>query len=80
MRQQFCLHLRNHGLPALATVIVAIIMGWSASTAIRMIKEVYGQIGISARRKAIDQFESFMAAQRAQKGAQRQDSQNETVQ
>jgi hypothetical protein len=43
--------------------VVAEVMGWSASTAIRMIKEVYGHINLATRRRAIEQVEEFIAAQ-----------------
>jgi phosphosulfolactate synthase (CoM biosynthesis protein A) len=41
--------------------VVAEIMGWSASTAIRMIKEVYGHINLATR--AIAQREQYMESQ-----------------
>jgi integrase len=44
--------------------VVAEIMGWSASTAIRMIKEVYGHIGLNAKRQAIDQMEALEVVSR----------------
>jgi integrase len=89
---------RFHDLRHLATTrlleagvshpIVAEIMGWSASTAIRMIKEVYGHIGLAARRQAIDQVERYMLSQvapggdttGAQKGAQSENHESEQVQ
>jgi hypothetical protein len=40
--------------------IVAEIMGWSTSTAIRMIKEVYGHISVDTRQRAIEQCERYM--------------------
>jgi integrase len=69
--------------------VVAEIMGWSASTAIRMIKEVYGHIGLGARRRAIEQLEKYMTNQvdlseggtrGAQKGAQLENHESEHVQ
>ena len=39
-------------------------MGWSASTAIRMIKEVYGHVGLAARRRAMEQLEQFTSPQK----------------
>ncbi len=40
--------------------IVAEIMGWSASTAIRMIRDVYGHVSLTARSQAIQQTEAYM--------------------
>ena len=37
--------------------VVAEIMGWSSSTAIRMIKDVYGHIGLSAKQRAMELVE-----------------------
>jgi len=45
--------------------VVAEIMGWSTSTAIRMIKEVYGHISLDAKKRAIEQRETFMQAETA---------------
>lgn len=64
--------------------VVAEIMGWSTSTAIRMIKEVYGHISLATRQRAIEQVETFMEAQalagRAQNPTQSQDEENVTIQ
>lgn len=43
--------------------VVAEIAGWSTSTAIRMIKEVYGHIGLATRQRAIAQRDQFMIEQ-----------------
>jgi integrase len=43
--------------------VVAEIAGWSTSTPIRMIKEVYGHIGLATRQRAIEQRDKFMTAQ-----------------
>jgi len=44
-------------------MVVAEIAGWSTSTAIRMIREVYGHIGLPARQRAIEQRDQFMREQ-----------------
>jgi integrase len=44
--------------------IVAEMAGWSTSTAIRMIREVYGHVGLDTRKRAIEQAETFMQAQK----------------
>jgi hypothetical protein len=51
--------------------VVSDIMGWSASTAVRMAKR-YGHIGNSARRDAVNKLSSttFFDAEGAQKWAQ----------
>jgi hypothetical protein len=51
--------------------VVAEIMGWSASTAIRMIKEVYGHINLATRQRAMEQVEAFMQTQTPSRGAQK---------
>ncbi len=38
--------------------VVAEIMGWSTSSAVRMIKEVYGHVSLETKRKAIEQREA----------------------
>src|SRR5262249_23043811 len=48
--------------------VVAEIMGWSTSTAIRMIREVYGHISLATRLRAIEQVEAFMQAQNPPQG------------
>ena len=45
------------------TTTVAEIMGWSTSTAVRMIKEVYGHVSLATKVRAIEQVEAFMDAQ-----------------
>jgi len=81
LRHTACTRMLDAGV---SHPVVAEIMGWSASTAIRMIKEVYGHIGLDARRRAVEQVEQFMAAQSgsgsAQKSAQFEDLQNVRVQ
>jgi len=57
MRHTGCTRLLEAGVPY---AVVAEIMGWSASTAVRMIREVYGHVGPAARRQAMDQLEKFM--------------------
>jgi integrase len=57
MRHTGCTRLLEAGVPY---AVVAEIMGWSASTAVRMIREVYGHVGPVARRQAMDQLEKFM--------------------
>lgn len=50
--------------------VVATIMGWSASTTVRMSKR-YGQIGHGAQRRAVDALgESVSESDGAQSGAQ----------
>lgn len=44
--------------------IVAEMAGWSASTAVRMIREVYGHVGLDTRKRAIEQVETFMQTQK----------------
>lgn len=60
LRHTGCTRLLDAGV---SHPVVAEIMGWSASTAIRMIKEVYGHINIATRARAIAQREQFMEAQ-----------------
>jgi hypothetical protein len=64
--------------------VVAEIMGWSTSTAIRMIKEVYGHISLATRLRAIEQVEAFMLAQKLldppQNPTQREVPQNVAIQ
>ncbi len=61
--------------------VVSDIMGWSASTAVRMAKR-YGHIGHSARREAVDKLASASAfdAEGAQKWAQSHSAETEQVQ
>jgi integrase len=56
LRHTGCTRLLDSGV---SHPIVAEIMGWSASTAIRMIKEVYGHIGLDAKMRAMQQAENF---------------------
>ena len=57
LRHTGCTRLLEAGV---SHVVVAEIMGWSTSTAVRMIREVYGHVGPAARRQAMDQLEKFM--------------------
>ena len=61
--------------------VVSEIMGWSASTTIRMAKR-YGHIGHSARRDAVDKLAgaSVFDAQGAQKWAPSNSAKSEQVQ
>ena len=54
LRHSGCSRLLDAGV---SHPVVAEIMGWSASTAIRMIKEVYGHIGLAAKQRAMEQVE-----------------------
>jgi integrase len=74
LRHTSATHLLEAGVPMND---VADIMGWSTSTAIRMVREVYGHVGPLAKRRAMQQFENFLEArlsdfrpEGAQKGAQ----------
>jgi integrase len=60
LRHTGCTRLLDAGV---SHPVVAEIMGWSASTAIRMIKEVYGHINLATRQRAIAQTEQFMESQ-----------------
>jgi integrase len=87
LRHTACTHLLEAGV---SMNEVADIMGWSTSTAIRMIREVYGHVGPIAKRRAMQQFENFLEirSEGAQKGAQTgpvqeatsEDSQEEAIQ
>jgi integrase len=84
LRHTGCTRLLDSGV---SHPVVAEIMGWSASTAIRMIKEVYGHTNLATRQRAMEQVEQFMAAQKiqniqegAQKWAQSEESQIVAVQ
>jgi integrase len=81
LRHTGCTRLLDAGV---SHPVVAEIMGWSTSTAIRMIKEVYGHISLPTRQRAMEQVEAFMQAQtlegRAQKPAQSMETQNVTIQ
>ena len=61
LRHTGCSRLLDAGV---SHPVVAEIMGWSTSTAIRMIKEVYGHVNLSTRQRAMEQVEQFMAAQK----------------
>jgi integrase len=78
LRHTGCTRLLDSGVPH---PVVAEIMGWSTSTAIRMIKEVYGHISLATRQRAMEQKEFFIEAQRrAQKQAQAGGQENVTIQ
>jgi integrase len=82
LRHTGCTRLLEAGV---SHPVLAELMGWSASTAIRMIKEVYGHIGLAARRHAMEQLDQFAIsaenpAEGAQKGAQPEPEQNERIQ
>jgi integrase len=81
LRHTGCTQLLDAGV---SHPVVAEIMGWSASTAIRMIKEVYGHTNLSTRQRAIAQREQYMESQTpsgsAQKSAQFDELENCMVQ
>jgi integrase len=78
LRHTGCTRLLEAGV---SHPVVAEIMGWSTSTAIRMIKEVYGHISLATRQRAIEQTEIFMNAQRqARNPTQPQSEENVTIQ
>jgi integrase len=56
LRHTACTRLLDAGV---SHPIVAEIMGWATSTAIRMIKEVYGHIGLEAKQRAMQAAENF---------------------
>jgi integrase len=68
LRHTGCTRMLEAGVPF---TVVSEIMGWSASTAVRMAKR-YGHIGLSARREAVDKLASASVfdAEGAQKWAQ----------
>jgi integrase len=69
LRHTACSRLLDSGA---SHPVVAELMGWSASTAIRMIKEVYGHVGLAARRSAVQAMERASAktcSEGTQKGA-----------
>ena len=72
LRHTGCTRMLEAGVPS---SVVSDIMGWSASTAVRMAKR-YGHIGHTARRDAVDKLSNATVfdAEGAQKWAQRQDS------
>jgi integrase len=69
LRHSGCTHLLEAGV---SINDLTEIMGWSTSTAIRMVRDVYGHVGPAARRQAMDKLEVFLTArsERAQKWAQ----------
>jgi integrase len=81
LRHTGCTRLLDAGV---SHPVVAEIMGWSASTAIRMIKEVYGHTNLATRQRAIAQVEQFMESENrsgsAQKWAQSEEQAGTTIQ
>jgi len=81
LRHTGCTRLLDAGV---SHPVVAEIMGWSASTAIRMIKEVYGHTNLATRQRAIAQVEQFMESENrsgsAQKWAQSKEVKNASIQ
>ncbi len=83
LRHTGCTHLLEAGV---GINDVTGIMGWSTSTAVRMIREVYGHTGPNARRNAMRKFESFLGnrsenpSEGAQKGAQSEEGENAAIQ
>jgi len=61
--------------------IVAELMGWSTSTTIRMIKEVYGHVGLNAKRRAMEELEKSRenASGWAQKWAQSEELKDDRI-
>jgi len=78
LRHTGCTRMLEAGVPF---SVVSEIMGWSASTAVRMAKR-YGHIGHSARRDAVDKLASASVfdAEGAQKWAQSHSTETEQVQ
>jgi len=78
LRHTGCTRMLEAGVPF---SVVSEIMGWSASTAVRMAKR-YGHIGHSARREAMDKLASASVfdAEGAQKWAQSHNAQTGQVQ
>lgn len=78
LRHTGCTRMLEAGVPF---SVVSDIMGWSASTAVRMAKR-YGHIGHSARRDAVDKLSSatLFDAEGAQKWAQWRDGDTRQVQ
>ena len=84
LRHTGCTRLLDAGV---THPVLAEILGWSASTAIRMIKEVYGHINLATRQREMEQVEQFMDAQKlqnlqegAQKWAQSEELKNARIQ
>jgi integrase len=78
LRHTGCTRILEAGVPF---GVVAEIMGWSASTAVRMAKR-YGHIGQAARREAVDKLASACVfdAEGAQKWAQSHKAETDQVQ
>ena len=78
LRHTGCTRMLEGGVPF---SVVAVIMGWSPSAAVRMAKR-YGHIGHVARREAIDRLSraSIFDSEGAQKWAQLQDARAERTQ
>jgi len=79
LRHTACTHLLEAGA---SINDLADIMGWSTSTAIRMVREVYGHTTLAARRRTMQQLEKYLASRLrgAQKGAQLEMSENGRIQ
>jgi integrase len=56
LRHTCCTHLLDAGV---SFPIAAEILGWSASTAVRMAREIYGHVGLHARQQAVAKAEQF---------------------
>ena len=76
LRHTGCTRMLEAGAPF---PVVAELMGWSASTAIRMAKR-YGHIGQNARRQAIDTLAMGYVGEGAQNWAQPAGARNAVVQ
>lgn len=78
LRHTGCTRMLENGVPF---AVVADVMGWSPSTAVRMAKR-YGHIGQSARQEAVDKLgkASTFDADSAQKWAQRDEGSSGHVQ
>ena len=78
LRHTGCTRMLEAGVPF---SVVSEIMGWSASTAVRMSKR-YGHIGQSSRREAVDKLASASVfdAEGAQKWAQSHNAETGQVQ
>ena len=63
LRHTGCTRMLDAGI---SHPVAAEIMGWSASTAIRMIKDVYGHTNLATRQRAVAQVERFMESQKSQ--------------
>jgi integrase len=78
LRHTGCTRMLEAGVPF---SVVSDIMGWSASSAVRMAKR-YGHIGHSARREAVDKLSAATTfdTEGAQKWAQWRESSDEAIQ